>query len=155
MALEQRHGPSVLALTRQNLPALRTEPYRRQSLGTRRLCAAPRPTERRQVTMLGHRLRSLGRHGGARAAGGRRDRRGRRVDAVLGAVRAAGPDLSGAVLGNAPRIAVEAASPFGWTRYVASEGHVVGMTQLRRQRAGRGTVSAFRHDGRARGREGA
>jgi transketolase len=32
-----------------------------------------------------------------------------------------------AVLGTAPRIAVEAASPFGWTRFVASEDDVVGM----------------------------
>ncbi|HEX6144610.1 MAG TPA: transketolase [Geminicoccaceae bacterium] len=32
------------------------------------------------------------------------------------------------VLGSAPRVAVEAASPFGWTRYVAAEDDVVGMT---------------------------
>jgi transketolase len=32
------------------------------------------------------------------------------------------------VLGTAPRIAVEAAGKFGWTRYVASEDDVVGMT---------------------------
>jgi transketolase len=32
------------------------------------------------------------------------------------------------VLGTAPRVAVEAASTFGWTRYVASEADVVGMT---------------------------
>ena len=31
------------------------------------------------------------------------------------------------VLGQAPRIAVEAALPFGWTRYVAREADVVGM----------------------------
>src|SRR5262249_42638648 len=31
------------------------------------------------------------------------------------------------LLGRAPRIAVEAASPFGWTRYVASEADVIGM----------------------------
>ena len=31
------------------------------------------------------------------------------------------------VLGNAPRLAVEAALPFGWTRYVESEEDVLGM----------------------------
>ena len=31
------------------------------------------------------------------------------------------------VLGDAPRIAIEAASKFGWTRYVASEENVIGM----------------------------
>ena len=33
-----------------------------------------------------------------------------------------------ATLGDAPRIAVEAAGKFGWTRYVASEDDVIGMT---------------------------
>ncbi|MEM7045316.1 MAG: transketolase C-terminal domain-containing protein, partial [Pseudomonadota bacterium] len=32
------------------------------------------------------------------------------------------------VLGAAPRIAIEAASPFGWTRYVDHEEDVIGMT---------------------------
>ena len=32
------------------------------------------------------------------------------------------------VLGQAPRIAVEAASPFGWTRFVEDEDDVIGMT---------------------------
>ena len=37
------------------------------------------------------------------------------------------PAYRSAVLGVAPRVAVEAASPFGWTRYVASEADVVCM----------------------------
>jgi transketolase len=32
------------------------------------------------------------------------------------------------VLGTAPRVAIEAASKFGWTRYVDSEEAVIGMT---------------------------
>ena len=32
------------------------------------------------------------------------------------------------VLGDAPRVAIEAAGKFGWTRYVASEDDVIGMT---------------------------
>ena len=40
------------------------------------------------------------------------------------------PAYRAAVLGTAPRVAVEAASPFGWTRYVASEADVVGMTSF-------------------------
>jgi transketolase len=31
------------------------------------------------------------------------------------------------VLGSAPRVAVEAASPFGWDRYVGEDGVVIGM----------------------------
>ena len=34
------------------------------------------------------------------------------------------------VLGDAPRLAIEAASAFGWTRYVASEDDVVGVNQF-------------------------
>ena len=37
------------------------------------------------------------------------------------------PAYRAGVLGSAPRVAVEAASPFGWTRYIASEDHFVGM----------------------------
>ena len=40
------------------------------------------------------------------------------------------PAYRASVLGDAPRVAVEAASPFGWTRYVASEADVVGMTSF-------------------------
>jgi len=32
------------------------------------------------------------------------------------------------VLGTAPRVAVEAASPFGWERYVGEGGAMIGMT---------------------------
>lgn len=32
------------------------------------------------------------------------------------------------VLGDAPRIAIEAASKFGWARYVSDENNVIGMT---------------------------
>jgi transketolase len=35
-----------------------------------------------------------------------------------------------AVLGSAPRVAVEAASPFGWERYVGEGGAVIGMTSF-------------------------
>ena len=31
------------------------------------------------------------------------------------------------VLGTAPRVAIEAAAPFGWTRYVRDEAQVVGL----------------------------
>lgn len=34
------------------------------------------------------------------------------------------------VLGDAPRLAIEAASPFGWARYVGSEDNVIGVTSF-------------------------
>jgi transketolase len=38
------------------------------------------------------------------------------------------PEYRAKVLGNAPRIAIEAAGKFGWTRYVATEDDVIGMS---------------------------
>lgn len=35
-----------------------------------------------------------------------------------------------AVLGEAPRLAIEAASPFGWARYLGSEDNVIGVTDF-------------------------
>jgi transketolase len=34
------------------------------------------------------------------------------------------------VLGSAPRLAIEAASPFGWARYTGSEDNVIGVTSF-------------------------
>ena len=40
---------------------------------------------------------------------------------------AQGEDYRNAVLGSAPRVAVEAASPFGWDRWLGSRGAFIGM----------------------------
>ena len=40
---------------------------------------------------------------------------------------AQGEDYRNAVLGSAPRVAVEAASPFGWDRWLGSRGVFIGM----------------------------
>jgi transketolase len=40
---------------------------------------------------------------------------------------AADPDYRREVLGVAPRLAVEAASPFGWERYVGEHGKIIAM----------------------------
>jgi len=37
------------------------------------------------------------------------------------------PAYRAQVLGRAPRLAIEAASPFGWARYTGSEDHVIGL----------------------------
>ena len=54
-----------------------------------------------------------------------------------------------------PRVAVEAASPFGWTRYVGQRGRRGRHDRLRRQRTDQAAVRAFRHHGRARRAQGA
>ena len=51
------------------------------------------------------------------------------IDAVPSRERFEAPpaDYRREVLGSAPRVAVEAAGKFGWTRYVASEDDMIGM----------------------------
>ena len=143
LALRQAEGPSVLALTRQELPTLRTRAHGREPVRARRLP----PGRRRRAARRHHPRHRLG---GASGAGGRAS--GSAARAIAAAVvsmpswelfERQDPAYRAAVLGSAPRVAVEAASPFGWTRYVASEADVVGMTRLRRQRARQGSCTSI------------
>jgi transketolase len=120
-------GPSVLALTRQSLPTLRTahDTENRSACGGYVLAEA---TAARRATLIatGSEVQL------ALAARALLERDGIATavvslpcwalfDAQDAAYRAA-------VLGTGVRIAVEAASPFGWERYVGDAGNVIGMT---------------------------
>jgi transketolase len=126
-ALENEEGPSVLALTRQNLKPVRTA-HVAENLSARGAYLVAEPAGSRQVTLL--------------ATGSEVDV-ALEAAALLAARGIAGavvslpcfelferqdPAYRARVLGAAPRVAVEAAVPFGWTRYVAREQDVVGMT---------------------------
>jgi transketolase len=126
IAIRNRHSPSLLALSRQDVPQLRLE------AGAENLTAKGAYVLRqfgadRDVTLIAT---------------------GTEVALAVDAAEALhGQGLSVAVvsmpswelfeaqteayraetLGTAPRIAVEAAGKFGWTRYVASEADVIGM----------------------------
>jgi transketolase len=127
LALARSDGPSAMALSRQNLAALRTtaEAENRSARGAYVLAEAEGG---RQVTLLatGSEVQiAIEARDQLQAQG-------------LGCAVVSMPCLElferqgGAyrqeVLGGGLRIAIEAASPFGWTRYVASEEDVVGMT---------------------------
>jgi transketolase len=120
-------GPSVLALTRQSVPTVRTvhDIENRSARGGYVLAEA---TGARRATLIatGSEVQL------ALAARALLERDGIATavvslpcwalfDAQDAAYRAA-------VLGTAVRIAVEAASPFGWERYVGDAGNVIGMT---------------------------
>ena len=128
-ALENREGPAVLALTRQNLPALRTE-HVAENLCARGAYLVRKPRGRRDATILatGSEVSIAVAAAGALAEQG--------IEAAVASMPSfelferQDPEYRASVLGTAPRIAVEAASPFGWTRYVASESDVVGMTSF-------------------------
>jgi transketolase len=125
VALAESHAPSLLALSRQNLPTLRTDVS--ENLSARGAYVLAEASGARKLTILatGSEV-SL-----AMAARTRLEAEGvptavvsmpcwelfERQDAAWRA----------AVLGTAPRLAVEAALPLGWTRYVDSEDDVLGM----------------------------
>jgi transketolase len=129
LALRQADGPSVLSLTRQELPTHRVS-HSDENLGARGAYLLTPDDERRDATVL---------------ATGSEVQRALQARGLLAAegIRAAvvsmpcwelferqDPAYRASVLGAAPRVAVEAASPFGWTRYVASEDDLVGMTSF-------------------------
>ena len=121
--------PSILALSRQNVPAIRTEPTS-ENLCARGAYVIAEAACGRDATILatGSEV-SL-------ALDARRLLAGEGLDVAVvsmpcwelfeGQPRA----YRHTVLGRAPRVAVEAASPFGWTRYVASESDVIGMRRF-------------------------
>ena len=126
VALRHRDRPSVLALSRQNLETFRDDHgENRCDYGAYVLAEADGG---RQATIL-----STGSEIGiAMAAREQLAAAGIKVAVVSMPCWELFERQDGAyrdkVLGSAPRVAVEAASPFGWTRYVAREADVVGMT---------------------------
>jgi len=126
LALKSRSAPSVLALSRQNLPPLRTDSDGK-SLSARGAYVLAEATGERQVTVLAT---------GSEVHLAMDARRMLADDGIAAAVvsmpcwelfEAQDAAYRDQVLGAAPRVAVEAAVPFGWTRYVAHETDVVGM----------------------------
>ena len=128
-ALEHARGPTILALTRQNLPTLRTS-FEPENLCARGAYVLALAEGERDATIIATgseveiacRAQSLLRDEGVAAA-------------VVSMpcqelFERQDPSYRAAVLGTAPRVAVEAGTPFGWTRYVADERHVVGMTSF-------------------------
>ena len=126
-ALERADGPSILSLTRQNLPTLRVE-HTKENLCARGAYVLAEATGKRCATILatGSEV-SL-----AVEAKAMLDDEGCPVAVVSmpcwELFEQQDATYRASVLGAAPRVGVEAASPFGWTRYVASESDVVGMT---------------------------
>jgi transketolase len=128
LALERSDGPTVLALTRQNLPTVRNAGSENLSAKGAYVLADADGARRMTLLATGSEIEI------ALAA---RDQL--QADGVPTAVvsmpcwelfEAQDGVYRAQVLGDGPRVAVEAAAPFGWTRYVASEADVVGMTSF-------------------------
>ncbi len=129
LALAARHSPSVLALTRQNLPQLRTGPAtdNRCAAGAYELVAAEGGEARVSLFASGSEV--------AIAVEARKLLAAQGVAARVVSVPcfelllAAAPEARAAIIGDAPiRIAVEAAIRQGWDAIIGSDGLFVGMT---------------------------
>ena len=127
LALRQAEGPSVLALTRQELATLRTE-HSDENLCARGAYLLAGGDGPRDVTILatGSEVHL--------ALAARERLAGEGIAAAVVSMPSwelfdrQDPAYRSAVLGSAPRVAVEAAAAFGWTRYIASEADFVGMS---------------------------
>jgi transketolase len=126
LALKNRHRPSILALTRQSVPLLRTEAGAENRCARGAYVLAEAPGER-QVSLLatGSEV-SL-----AVAAADILARDGIRAAVVSmpcwELFEAESEDYRQAVLGTAPRVAVEAAVRLGWDRWFGERSAFVGM----------------------------
>jgi transketolase len=126
IALENRHAPSILALTRQPLPLQRTEPHgeNRSAKGAYVLAEADGA---RHVTLLAT---------GSEVAIAMEAREALAASGIRAAVvsmpcwelfEKQDAAYQKAVLGIAPRVGVEAAVRFGWDRWLGERSAFVGM----------------------------
>jgi transketolase len=129
LALKRKNGPSVLALTRQNLPALRTEKWTVNRSAEGAYVLAESEVGARQVTLMAT---------GSEVSLALEARKLLAADGIGAAVvsmpsfelfDARGPEAREAVLGaNTVRIAIEAGIAFGWERYLGARGAAIAMT---------------------------
>ena len=127
LALQARETPSVLALTRQGLPTLRTE-HRAENACARGAYVIAEAEGARKVSLLASgsevsiavEAQALLKEDGIAAAV---------VSMPCWELFERQPDeYRAAVLGDAPRVACEAAADFGWTRWTGGDGGFVGMS---------------------------
>jgi transketolase len=127
LALQRRDAPSLLALTRQALPLLRPETAS-ESLSAHGAYVLAEADGPRQITLLAT---------GSEVSIATAARVALEQDGIRAAVvsmpcwalfEKQSKEYREAVLGSAPRVAVEAAVQFGWERWLGPRGAFIGMT---------------------------
>lgn len=125
LALEEEHTPSILALTRQNLPMLRESAELNRTARGGYIIRGDRNNRQATLIATGSEV-SL-----AVAARDKLKEEGIEVAVVSMPCTELFDkqpiDYQEEILGTAPRIAVEAASKFGWEKYVGLHGDIIGM----------------------------
>lgn len=125
-ALNQTSGPSLLCLTRQNLPAVRST-HSQSNLVSRGAYVLSEPSGPRDVTLLAT---------GSEVSIAVKAARQLAAENIFAAVvsmpswelfELQSQTYQDEVLGSAPRIAVEAAVRLGWDRWIGKDGIFIGM----------------------------
>ena len=120
--------PSVLALTRQNIPALRTSGDPKENPCAKGAYVLYEPAEGRDVTLFatGSEVHI--------ALEAKDDLASRGVHAAVVSMpswelfRAQDAAYRASVLGEAPRVSMEAAATFGWSEWLGDDGRALGLT---------------------------
>ena len=128
LALENRRAPSVLALTRQGVPLLRTAPDHGENRSAKGAYVLTRPAGTRHVTLL-----ATGSEVGIAVAAQQQLEKESIRAAVVSMpcwelFERQSESYQAAVLGNAPRVGVEAGVRMGWNRWLGRNASFVGMT---------------------------
>ncbi len=127
IALQSEHTPSILALTRQGLPMLRTSVSENLTAKGGYIISDVREGKKRQATIIAT---------GSEVSLAVEAQQKLREEGIEAAVvsmpccelfDAQSKEYKEKVLGKAPRVAVEAAAKYGWERYVGMDGAIIGM----------------------------
>lgn len=127
LALENEDSPSLLALTRQALPMLRTQTKENLSARGAYVISDVKKGKKRQATLI-----ATGSEVSLAVEAQQKLRKEGIETAVVSMPCMELFDRQDVgyqekILGDAPRIAVEAAAKFGWEKYVGLTGAVIGM----------------------------
>jgi transketolase len=126
LALLSGHTPTILALTRQGVPVLRTT-HTDENLSAKGGYLLIEPKGKRDVTLIGT---------GSELALAVQAAKALEGEGIAAAVvsmpcfelfEAQAESYRNAVLGSAPRVAVEAAVEFGWQKWLGPNGAFIGM----------------------------
>ena len=126
LAINSEHTPSILALSRQNVPTLRTESSENLTAKGGYIISAANRSPSATIIATGTEV-SL-----AVKAQDILAEQGIAVNVVsmpcTELFDAQSKEYRRTVLGSAPRLAVEAGITYGWEKYVGEDGSIIGMT---------------------------
>jgi transketolase len=126
LALLAKTTPTILALTRQSVPLLRTASTG-DNLSAKGAYVLIEPSERRDVTLIGTGSELALAVEAAKALEGNGIRAAVVSMPCWELFEKQSASYRDSVLGSAPRVAVEAAGPFGWSRWLGPDGAFIGM----------------------------